>query len=295
MAAEKIFSQFETYNVEKCLITYNTYIFAIARKMKDEVLKIGKQKWTRQSRIELAEEMFSNIELSGLKPDRRTINSLLAVYARGDFQEKALKIFHEYFVRYDQVQDYWTFSHMIWSSITANDLRAALMYFSQMKALNIEPDQMIYSGLLRLCRKTEDTFAGIAVLREMAQKGMEANRMDASPFKHLIHDPQDKEALVVRYHKYSEIQLVAPRHQKAIEQAEVLREELLAGPNTTVNRALQHSNWGNDAKFHPLNPYFAENVAQAKTMKADEIQFHRERAAMAKKAWMLSQKKRYRL
>lgn len=294
VAAETIFKQFKQYGVQRDVITYNTYLWVVSRTMgKENLLRLGDRVWTKRDRLALAEDVFAKIEKSGLKPDRRTLNNLLGVYCNGGFRDEATNVISTLFRKYDEVEDYFSFMHMIRLYKYHNDLRQMLLYFSQMKALGIQPAPLTYHYLLKECRQQRDTFAGVAVLREMAQKDFKAYREDAFPFAHLIQDPLDPEPLRIKYIGYDDSYLTSPKHKKELEEAEVLREKLLAPQSSKVAQELAKKNWGNDPKFHPLNPYFAEAVVQS-TWKPEDIRFFTARREMKKKAHKFT-RMRYRL
>merc|ERR1740117_1927365 len=295
-AAQRIWQQFTEFNLKPDIISYNTFIWTIAKKMAVQEWRSGTDVWSREDRLMLADDLFKEVcARSDMTPDRRTLNNMLAVYTNGKMTEQAAGMFLNAYEKFGELLDYWSHMHMITMHCRVQDLTEAFKYFALMKSKDIKPSQHTFATLLKCCNRNQDAFAGAAVLREMMIAGHRACKYDAFPFAHLINDKDiaPEKRIKVRYEVMSETAFIKPRQKRALKEAEQLREELLAEAPSKQSAEWKKQNWGNDVKYHPLNPRFAENIVN-QNAKGQDIDYERSRNHMNRRRLQMSRMKRYK-
>ena len=187
-----LFRHMSKYETVKNELIYNVMLRVFAQAAKEESVAFEGKDWDRNERIELAHDYIYEMELLGLRPDKYTCNALLAVYCNSQVPERAENCFKSIFQVYDLSPDVHSYLALLRMRRQSGDLANALSVYAQLKLAgdkasltttgegsenknknNLKINHLFYSTLLQCCLEQKSFQAGIQVIQDMRDDGLE--------------------------------------------------------------------------------------------------------------------------
>jgi pentatricopeptide repeat protein len=163
----------QKFGTKKDVVIYSTMLKVLGQAATEETVSFEGRTWTRDQRLELAHDYLYEMELVGITPNVFTCNALLAVYCNSQVPERAEKCFSGIFARFQVKPDVHSYLALLRMQRASGDLAKALSVYARLKLARIKPSHLFFSTLLQCCVEQRSFDAGVQVIQDMRDEGLE--------------------------------------------------------------------------------------------------------------------------